>query len=84
MFGMGLSKASRDSILESVAGIVILGIKTFFFDKFPQPFNQVQIWRVRRQEQQFNIKGVRHIYDQATTLVASIVQNNGNRVIGEQ
>ena len=84
MFGMGLSKTSRDSIFESVEGIIILGVKTFLFDKFPQPFNQVQIWRVRRQEQQFNIKYVSHIHNQVTTLVASIIQNKGNRVIREQ
>ncbi len=44
------------AVSESFEFIVIGAIQHFLFDEAPQPLNQVQVWRVRRQIKEFDPK----------------------------
>jgi len=36
--------------------LIVFIIKTFFTDKFPEPFNQIEIGRISREKENFNIQ----------------------------
>lgn len=55
--------------------IVFIG-KDFTSEKFPKPFNQIEIWRVRRQINQINVQFGCTILYLSAVLVSSIVKNN--------
>ena len=39
-----------------LVGFVVFVVEDFLFEKFPQPFNQVQIRRVARQKMKLNVR----------------------------
>ena len=50
------ARESIDFSTKGSEGVVITTIQDHFLSELPQPFNQVQVWRIRRQEQQFDIQ----------------------------
>ena len=48
MFSRSRGEASTDRLLEGFELLIILRVEALFFDKFPEPFNPIQIGRVRR------------------------------------
>ena len=55
---------------------VILRIQTRVFDKTPQSLNEVQIWRVWWQEQQFYSERLCALLHLCTALIACIIEHN--------
>ena len=58
MYTLGFINTSCDSFLEIGKCFVIGGVEALLFDKLPEPFNQVQIGRIRRQKKQFDVQVV--------------------------
>ena len=53
---MGLGQTVGNGLLEVVEVSVIRGIQTGLLDKLPQALNQIQVGRVRRQVQEFDLE----------------------------
>ena len=56
MVGFYFARESIDFSTKGSEGVVMTTIQDHFLSELPQPFNQVQVWRIRRQEQQFDIQ----------------------------
>ena len=67
------AKATIDCSTKASEGVVMTTIQDLFFGKLPQPFNQVQVWRIRRQEQQLDIQTLGQVLHQGTRLIPSVV-----------
>ena len=72
-------EALWNSFCERVKIGIILRVQAFLFYEFPHSFNQVEVWWVRRQVQQFNVKQFLSLLNQFTLLISGIIQDNGNR-----
>jgi len=55
------------------------GVTTFFSDKLPESFNQIQIGGIRRKKDQIDAHKLGCISNQPTGLVGSIIENNRDR-----
>jgi hypothetical protein len=53
---MCLRQAIDNGLLEQRELIVIFRTQAPLFNKFPEPFNQVQVRRIRRKKRQFNFQ----------------------------
>ena len=58
---------------------VLHRLQAFFLDELPHPLDQVQVRRIRRQEQQMDFQGSGQLLDQGAFLVAGIVQHQRDR-----
>ena len=67
------AKATIDCSTKGSEGVVMTTIQDLFLSELPQPFNQVQVRRIRRQEQQFDIQTLGQVLHQDTMLVPSVV-----------
>ena len=75
---MGLRQTVGNGLLEVVKVSVIRRIQTGLLDKLPHALNQIQVGRVRRQVQEFNLERGGQGRDQLTFLVAGVIQDQGN------
>jgi len=50
MFGRNVFHAAVDGFAEFGEGVVVSAVENVAFDELPKSFDQVQIWRIRRQE----------------------------------
>ena len=64
---------------EVLKGGVIMGVQAAFFHQLPEPFDQVELRRIRREKQQFDLQGGGGVLHQPTALIAGVVQNDGDR-----
>ena len=55
MSGGSLRQTTRDSLFEERKVFIIFVIETVFANKFPEPFNQIEIGGVRWEKEYFNI-----------------------------
>ena len=62
MVGFYFARESIDFSTKGSEGVVITTIQDHFLSELPQPFNQVQVWRIRRQEQQFDIQTLGQVF----------------------
>ena len=76
---MGLGQTVGNGLLEVVEVSVIRGIQTGLLDKLPQTLDQIQVGRVRRQVQEFDLERGGQGRDERTFLVAGVIQDQGNR-----
>ena len=53
-----------------------------FFRQFPQPFDEVKIWTVWGEEKQLDPEGLCMFFDKVAALVACIVHDQSDFVIG--
>lgn len=56
-------------------------MENLLFDKFPELLDEVEIGRIRREEEQLDVKPLGSLQHQATTLVARVVENNHNAAV---
>ena len=67
----------RETVLNSCFELrellVIFGIKALLFDEFPKSLNQVEIRRISRQIEQFDVEGVCQVLQEFAFLVAGVV-----------
>ena len=56
-----------------------LEYRHWFLNKFPEPLDQVEIRRIGRQKTEFDVQTGRGGHDQGASLIAGIVQKNGDR-----
>ena len=61
MFGRNVFHAAVDGFAEFGEGVVVSAVENVAFDELPQSFDQVQIWRIRRQELELDIECRRQI-----------------------
>ncbi|HWS83676.1 MAG TPA: hypothetical protein VN207_05395 [Ktedonobacteraceae bacterium] len=52
----GLGQTARDSILKELEFLVVFPIETLLLDEFPQTFDEIEIGRVWRDKQDFNVQ----------------------------
>ena len=64
---------------EVLKGGVIMGMQAAFFHQLPEPFDQVELRRIRWEKQQFDLQGGGGVLHQPTALIAGVVQNDGDR-----
>ena len=76
---MCFSQAADNGVSEAAKFGIVSGIKTLFFDKFPETLDQIKIGRIRRQKKQFDFERGRQILDDLGSLIAGIIQNQGDR-----
>lgn len=62
-------------MLEQCKVLIVCGIQTFLFHEFPEPLNQIEIGRVGRKKEEFDIQIPGFLHHQATVLVASIIHH---------
>ncbi len=67
------AKATLDCSTKGSEGVVMTTIQDLFFSELPQPFNQFQVWRLRSQEQQFDIQTLGQVFYQDTMRIPSVV-----------
>lgn len=60
----------------------MLSAERLSLHEFPNPLNQVEVRRIRWQEQQLNVQRLRFLLHQRTTLIARIVHHHRNRSVG--
>jgi len=77
--GLGLSQAGVNSGCEGTEVRVVLGVQALLFDKLPQPLDEVEVGRIRGQEQQLDPQLLCHGLYERTALIAGIVQHHGDR-----
>ncbi len=58
-------------------------METLGFHKLPEPFNEIEIRGIGGQPKQGNPEAFRLDHDEVIALVAGIIQDDGNRKIGE-
>ena len=58
------------------------GVATFFSGKLPESFNQIQIGGIRGKKNQIYAYELGYVLDQPTSLVGSIIKDNGDRYAG--
>ena len=64
MVDFSFAKASIDCSTKGREGVVMMTIQDHFLGELPQPFNQGQVWRIRRQEQPFDIQTLGQVFYQ--------------------
>ena len=64
---------------EVLKGGIIASVQAAFFDQLPEPFDQVELGRIRREKQQLDLESSGGVLDQPTALIAGVVQNDGDR-----
>ena len=69
MFGRDVFEAAVDGLAEFGESRVVFPIENVTFDKLPQPFDQVQIQRIRWQELELDIECGRQILHHSTVLI---------------
>ena len=69
----------KDGFFEVLKGRMITGAQAAFFYQFPETFDQVELRRIRWEKQQFDVQGGGGVLNEVTTLVAGIVQDDGDR-----
>ena len=72
-------KTLLDGRVELVVLVVIGGTQAVALDELPDPFDQVQVRRVRRQVQHFYVQLLRQVCHQRALLVCRVVQYKGYR-----
>lgn len=78
MGGMGLRQAIGDGGFEGLEVIVVFAIEALLFDKLPQALNEVQIGRIAREEEKFDIQRRRQRHDDLTSLITRVVKDDGD------
>ena len=66
------------TIFEPNKAVKVLCIQCLLFKKFPQSFNDVQVWRIRRKKQESDAEFFCQRYDKLAMLVPGIIQDNHN------
>jgi len=61
---------------EVLKGGIITGVQTVFLHQLPEAFDQIELRRIRREKQQFDIQVLRGVLNQVTALIARVVQND--------
>ncbi len=56
MSGGSLRQTVRDSVFEEGEVLIVFIIETFFANKFPEPFDQIEIGGVRREKEDLNVQ----------------------------
>ena len=79
MFRVGLTETVENRRFERRKVRIVFRVQTFFLDKLPEPFDQVKVRRVSRQETQFNIEAVGQGHDECAFLITGIIQEEGDR-----
>jgi hypothetical protein len=51
-----LRQTARESMLEEGEVLIVFVVETFFANKFPEPFNQIEIGGVRREKEDLNVQ----------------------------
>ena len=69
----------KDGFFEVLKNRIITGVQAAFFYQFPETFDQVELRRIRWEKQQFDVQGGGGVLNEVTTLVAGIVQDDGDR-----
>ena len=69
-------KAIVNRVAETLEIVVKMIVQTFLLQKFPITFNQIQIRRIARKENQFDSQQQRIRPDPTTTLIRSVIQNH--------
>lgn len=82
MSHIGSLDTGDDGFLEIPEFGIAFRVQALLLDKLPEPLNQIEMWRVRRQKQQLYPQHRGGVLDQATALIARIVQHQGDRVPG--
>ena len=78
-----LSQTILNGLFEIRKGVVVNGVETLLFDKLPETFNQIEVWRIGGKEKEFETQVSGQILDKLAMLVAGIVQNKSNGQIRE-
>ena len=70
---MGKTPDSRR--LERCKVVIIPPIQSLLFDKFPEPFDQIEIRGIGRKIQEFNVERGREVFDILAFLIPGIVEH---------
>lgn len=78
VFGGDIVEAAVDGVAEFGEVFVVATVQHVAFDELPEAFDQVQVWGVRRQEQELDVeRGCEGLHHSAV-LIASVVENQGD------
>lgn len=80
---LGLIQTLLDGLLNRGERGIGVAMETFGFYELPQPFNEVKIRRITGKPAKRNPEAVRLGHDIAVALVAGVIQNDGDGMIGE-
>ena len=78
MYGRCLFNTIHDRLLKRCTIRIVLRVQTLFFDKFPEAFNQIQVWGIGGQVEQLNPQRLGNRLHECTPLIAGVVQDEGD------
>jgi len=78
VFAGDVFEAAVDRVAEIGKCVVVASVKDVSFDELPEPFDQVEVGRIRRQELQLDVERRRQVDDQRAVLIAGVVQHQGD------
>jgi len=73
--GASLFEAGLNGGGKGIEGCIKFGIETLLFYELPQPFNQIEVWRIGWQEEQFDVELGGQIDDQIAALIAGVIED---------
>lgn len=79
-----LCQTTIDGLAEFKEGSIVAAVERLLFDELPQPLDQVQIGRIRRQKLQADVQALGQIHHQGAMLIAGVVQHHGDRPLQPQ
>ncbi len=83
MAALGVLQTVDDGLFKGGERGVVAPMETLGFHKLPEPFNEIEIRGIGGQPKQGNPEAFRLGHDEVIALVAGIIQDDGNRKIGE-
>jgi len=75
MLRANLPQAVFDVRLEGVESFIVFAVQRLAFNELPETLNQIQIWRIGRQEEKVDAQRCRQILNEPTVLIAGIVEH---------
>ena len=79
MFRADFLQATVDRAAKIGEGGVVPSVKHSLLNETPQPFDQIQVRRIRRQEHQLDVQLLCQFLHQGTMLITRVVQDDGDR-----
>ena len=69
-----LVKKISDGLVKSFGGVEIPTVEDFLFNKFPEPFDDIEVWGVRGEKKQGDVEAIGKGNDSDTVLIACVVE----------
>jgi len=74
----GLRQAISDRFFEKSEILIVMIVEAFLAHKFPEPFDEIQIGRIGRKKEYFNVQASSFVQDVLAPLVPGIIHHQGD------